>query len=137
MNAALYYTSGVVQLLWKIRRMDPKSKQKQFTLAEAKRIGDKLGIDWAIVDIKQFRLGMNTEAAVGAYNPITEFATDDPILIGKLVRTHLHESPDYYTRWIQDEKEAEVALARKQALRWSLSDMSWPQLLDDRYILLR
>ena len=93
--------------------MEAKSKQKQFTLAEAKRIGDKLGLDWDIVDIQQFRLGMNTESAVGAYNPITEFATDDPILIGKLVRAHLNGSPDYYTRWIQQEKEAEAALARK------------------------
>ncbi|MCB0086158.1 MAG: hypothetical protein KDE47_34695 [Caldilineaceae bacterium] len=92
--------------------MEANSKQKRFTLAEAKRIGDKLGIDWATVDIQQFRLGMNTESAVGAYNPITEFATDDPILIGKLVRTHLNESSDYYTRWIQEEKAA-AALARK------------------------
>lgn len=84
--------------------MAAKSKQKQFTRAEAKQIGDKLGMDWDIVDLGEFWLGMNTEYANGVYNPITKFATDDPILIGKIVRTNLHEAPEYYTRWLEEEK---------------------------------
>jgi hypothetical protein len=37
-------------------RMVTKNEQKQFTLAEAKVIGDKLGINWETFDVKQFRL---------------------------------------------------------------------------------
>lgn len=88
--------------------MRANSKHKPFTLAEAKTIGDKLGLDWEKFDIKQFRLGLNAELADGAYNPVTSFASDDPILIGKVVRAHLNEFPDYYTQWAQMEKAAEL-----------------------------
>ncbi len=94
--------------------MVAKSEEKQFTLAEAKVIGDKLGIDWKVFDVKQFRLGMNAELADGTYNPVTNFASTDPILIGKIVRTHLNEFPDYYSHWAQDEKEAELAQSKKR-----------------------
>jgi len=90
--------------------MNADKQPKQFTLAEARVIGDKLGLDWTVVDLKEFRLGMNAEFADGAYNPITHFASDDPIMIGKIVRTNLAEAPDYYTRWARMEKAA----ARKQ-----------------------
>lgn len=81
-------------------------KQKSFTLAEAKIIGDKLGVDWQKVAVKQFRMGMNAELVDGTYNPYTSFGgNDDPIKLGKAVRTHLNESPDYYAEWAQMEKE--------------------------------
>jgi len=86
--------------------MAAKTKQQQFTLAEAKAIGDKLGIQWDAFDVKQFRLGLNAERKDGAYNPITNFASDDPLQIGKVVRTHLNATPDYYTHWAQMEKDA-------------------------------
>jgi hypothetical protein len=84
-----------------------KAKRKPFTAHEAKEIGDKLGIDWEQTDVKQFQRGMNAELEDGTYNPITKFASDDPILIGKVVRTHLKESPNYYARWARMEKKAE------------------------------
>jgi hypothetical protein len=84
-----------------------KEKRKPFTAHEAKEIGDKLGIDWAQTDIKQFQRGMNAELEDGTYNPVTNFASDDPILVGKVVRAHLKESPDYYARWARMEKKAE------------------------------
>jgi len=87
-------------------KMESETKQKQFTLADAKIIGDKLGVDWDIVDVKEFRLGMNAELADGAYSPLTNFVSNDPILIGKVVRMHLNEAPDYYTQWAQMEKAA-------------------------------
>ncbi len=95
--------------------MVTKNEQKQFTLAEAKVIGDKLGINWETFDVKQFRLGLNAELTDGAYNPVTSFASEDPILIGKIVRPHLNEFPDYYSHWAQREKEAELAHQRKPA----------------------
>ena len=81
------------------------TKYKLFTLAEAKVIGDKLGMDWEAFDLKQFRLGLNTELLDGTYNPITSFASDDPILIGKIVRAHLNKCPDYYTYWAKRAKK--------------------------------
>ena len=94
--------------------MVKKTKPKQFTLAEAKVIGDKLGIDWETFDVKQFRFGLNAELNDGAYNPLTNFASNDPILIGKVVRTHLNEAPDYYTQWAQMEKEAKLEHSSKR-----------------------
>ena len=89
------------------------SKRKPFTQAEAKIIGEKLGINWQKFTVKQFLAGMNAELADGTYNPMTNFASDDPILVGKVVRAHLNESPDYYTQWTQMEKEAELERDRK------------------------
>ena len=84
------------------------SKRKQFTLAEAKSTGDRLGVSWEKFDVKQFRMGMNAELTDGTYDPYTSFGDDDnPIKVGKVVRAHLNESPDYYTHWAQMEKEAE------------------------------
>jgi len=94
----------------------PRSKRKSFTMTEAKTIGDKLGIDWEEFDVKQFRTGMNAELADGTYNPVTSFASDDPILMGKVVRAHLNEFPDYYTQWAQMEKEAEQAKDGKHTI---------------------
>lgn len=85
--------------------MVTKAKQKPFTTAEGRIIGDKLGIDWREIDLKEFCLGLNTERTLGTYNPVTNFASDDPILIGKIVRTHLSKTPDYYTQWAAQEKE--------------------------------
>jgi len=91
--------------------MVTKTKQKPFTTAEGRIIGDKLGIDWRVFDLKEFCLGLNTERSLGTYNPVTNFASDDPILIGKIVRAHLTKTPDYYTQWAAQEKE--TALARQ------------------------
>ena len=83
-------------------------------MAEAKAIGDKLGLDWNVFTVKQYRIGLNAELADGAYNPMTSFASDDPILIGKIVRTHLNEAHDYYTQWAQMEVNAAQDHVRKQ-----------------------
>ena len=89
-------------------------KRKPFTLAEAKQIGEKLGIDWSAFDVKQFCLGLNTERTLGTYNPVTHFISDDPILIGKVVRAQLSKSPTYYTDWAQHEKETEQTHENKR-----------------------
>ena len=94
--------------------MDAKTTKKPYTLAEAKAIGDKLGLDWNVFTVKQYRIGLNAELADGVYNPMTSFASEDPILIGKIVRSHLNESPDYYTQWAQMEKTATRNHVRKQ-----------------------
>ena len=35
--------------------------KKQFTIEEAKKIGEELGIDWTKFDVEQFRIGMDVE----------------------------------------------------------------------------
>jgi hypothetical protein len=89
------------------------AKRKRFTVAEAKDVGERLGIHWEQFDVNQFRTGMNAELADGTYHPLTNFASDDPILVGKVVRTHLNKTPDYYTEWAAGEKAAEREYGRK------------------------
>lgn len=107
MSGSLRYDCQFLAL--KARNVISKAKRKPFTVHEAKEIGDKLGLDWAQTDIKQFQRGMNAELEDGTYNPVPNFASDDPILVSKVVRAHLKESPDYYARWARMEEKAELA----------------------------
>ncbi len=83
-----------------------KAASKKYSIAEAKALGERLGITWEEFDVEQFREGLNAEIADGTYNPTTGFATDDPIVVGKIVRAHLNEAADYYTQWAKAEKAA-------------------------------
>lgn len=84
--------------------------KKQFTADEAKRIGEKLGIDWGKFDVAQFRMGMDVELEHGLRDSHTNVTNDDPIMTGKIALAHLNEFPDYYTRLSKMEKEAEGKL---------------------------
>ncbi len=79
---------------------------KQFTTEEAKRIGDAIGIDWAQVDLEQFRMGLAVEME-HAIDPKTDVTHGDPELTGKIAWAHLNEYADYYTRLAKLEAEAE------------------------------
>jgi hypothetical protein len=74
--------------------------QGSFTAAEARQVGDKIGIDWASApfDVEQFRIGMDVELEHGLRDPATNVTNDDPIATGKIALAHLNEFPDYYTR---------------------------------------
>jgi Protein of unknown function (DUF5661) len=84
--------------------------KREFTAAEAKGLGNQLGIDWQKVDLEQFRMGVAVELEHGAHDPETDVTGDDPILTGKIAWAHLKEYPDYYTRLAKMESEAEVTL---------------------------
>ena len=84
------------------------SKKKQFSLDEAKQIGEALGIDWKKFDIEQFRSGLEVELEHGQRDPETNVTNDDTLLTGKIALAHLKEFPDYYTRLAKMEKEAEA-----------------------------
>ena len=84
--------------------MTPK---KVFSAEEAKKIGETLGIDWTKYDVEQFRVGMDIELEHGKENIITNVTDDDPLLTGKIALAHLNEFPDYYTRLLKLEEEAE------------------------------
>ena len=87
--------------------------KKSFTIEEAKKIGQQLGIDWSKFNIEQFRMGMDVELEHGARDPQTNITSDDALTTGKIALAHLKEYPDYYTRLDKLEKEAEAFWSKK------------------------
>jgi hypothetical protein len=81
--------------------------KKVFTAEKAKEIGESLGIDWSKYDVEQFRIGMDVELEHGTVDPNTNVTDDDPVATGKIALAHLNEFPDYYTRLLELEEEAE------------------------------
>jgi len=82
--------------------------KKEFTLQEAKTIGQQLGITWKEFDVDQFRRGLNVELEHGLRYPATNVTNDDPLLTGKIALAHLHEFADYYDRLGKMEHEADI-----------------------------
>lgn len=80
---------------------------KQFSLAEARHIGEALGIDWQAFDVEQFRMGLQVELEHGTRDPKTNVSDDDALITGRIALAHLNEFPDYYTRLSAMEKEAD------------------------------
>jgi len=81
--------------------------EKRFSLAEAKQIGDALGIDWQAFGVEQFQIGLEVELEHGARDTQTNVTNDDALITGKIGLAHLKEFPDYYTRLSAMEKEAD------------------------------
>jgi len=79
----------------------------KFTAEEAKQIGEKLGIDWSMFNVEQFRMGMDVELEHGLINQNTNVTNDDPLMTGKIALAHLNEIRDYYTRLDEMEKEGD------------------------------
>jgi hypothetical protein len=83
------------------------SPDRVFTPEKAREIGEALGVDWTVFDVEQFRAGMDVELEHGTRDPSTNVTDDDPLKTGKIALAHLNEFPDYYTRLLALEKEAE------------------------------
>lgn len=73
---------------------------------EASEVGTTLGVDWAKVDLEQFRRGLEVELEHGARDPETNVTNDDLTLTGKIAWAHLKEFRDYYSRLDKLESEA-------------------------------
>lgn len=82
--------------------------KRSIATEDAKRIGNQLGINWSKFDIEQYRMGMEVELEHGTVNPLTNVTNDDLLTTGKIALAHLNEFPDYYTRLLKMEKEAEA-----------------------------
>jgi len=82
--------------------------KKNFTVQEARTIGDQLGITWKDYDVEQFRMGMDVELEHGLRDSHTNVTNDDPLVTGKIALAHLNELPDYYTRLERMEKEGDA-----------------------------
>jgi Protein of unknown function (DUF5661) len=79
---------------------------KHFTIEEAKRIGEAIGIDWSKFDVEQFRMGLDVELEHGISDLQTNVTHDNEIITAKIALAHLNEFPEYYTRLEKMEKEA-------------------------------
>jgi hypothetical protein len=84
--------------------------RRQFTQAEAREIGQRIGIDWGAgnVNLEQFRMGLAIELEHGSQDPVTDVTHDDETMTGKIALAHLREIPDYYTRLAVMERDAEL-----------------------------
>lgn len=80
---------------------------KSYSQKKAKAIGDSLGLDWKEISLEQFRIGLDVEMEHGTYDLETNVTDDDLFLTAKIVLAHLKEIPDYYSRLLKMEKEAE------------------------------
>lgn len=81
--------------------------KREFSQAEAKAIGDALGVDWSATPLEEFRLGLAVELEHGKHDAQTNVTDDDPLKTGKIALAHLKEYPDYYTRLTAMEMQAE------------------------------
>jgi hypothetical protein len=82
--------------------------KKTFTTSEAQEIGHQIGVDFTVVDLEQFRLGLAVELEHGSEYAETNVTNDDFATTGKIAWAHLKEIPDYYTRLAQMEHDAGV-----------------------------
>lgn len=84
------------------------SGERRFTTEEARRVGEEIGIDWAVspFDVEEFRAGMDVELEHGLHDPATNVTDDDPHVTARIARAHLNEFADYYTRLDKMEEEA-------------------------------
>jgi hypothetical protein len=82
---------------------------RQFSIEEARAIGERVGIDWQTgdVDLEQFRMGLSVELEHGSQDPETDVTHDDETITAKIALAHLREIPDYYTRLAEMERDAE------------------------------
>jgi hypothetical protein len=56
------------------------TETRRTTIAEARRVGDAIGVDWSRFDLEQVRAGMDAEFEHGAHDPQTDVTGDDPII---------------------------------------------------------
>jgi hypothetical protein len=100
---------SIKEILGNVQDTKSASAKDHFSFAEAKRIGDTLGISWDRFGVEQFRMGLSVELEHGRRDPATDVTHDGPIVTGKIALAHLNEIPDYYTRLAVMEGEAEQA----------------------------
>jgi len=80
--------------------------KRTFTTDEARVIGQKIGVDFKVVDPEQFRIGLGVELEHGSEYAETNVTNDDVLVTSKITWAHLKEIPDYYTRLTKMEHDA-------------------------------
>lgn len=82
--------------------------KRQFTEEEARRIGDRIGVDWNKYPLEEFRMGLAVELEHGLHDDQTNVTDDDELVTGKIALAHLKEIRDYYSRLAIMERDAEA-----------------------------
>ena len=88
--------------------------KKFFTIEEAKKIGDQIGVNWAETKLEEFKQGLRVELEHGLADSRTNVTGDDLNMTGKIAWAHLNEFGDYYTRLKKMEDEAEAYWENKK-----------------------
>jgi hypothetical protein len=91
-------------------------EKQRFSTEEARSIGTQLKIDWAEINLEQFRRGLEVELEHGSIDIETDVTDNDQALTGKIAWAHLKEIRDYYTRLDQMETEAEKYWAQQDQI---------------------
>jgi hypothetical protein len=84
---------------------DEKKPKKTYSLEDAKRIGDKLGVTWEDFDVEEFHKGLLIEREHGTINPDTNVTDDDDIKTAKITLAHLAEDSQYNTHLLEMEQK--------------------------------
>ena len=94
------------------------SETRTFTKQQAEEIGASLGINFNVIDLEQFRMGLGVESEHDMEDETDTVDNDSDI--GKIAWTHLKELPDYYTRLEKMESEdlSEALIMYNQGKRY-------------------
>jgi hypothetical protein len=71
--------------------------KRKYTKEEAKKIGDKYGMDWKKYDVEQVRMGIESELEHNSKDKKINVA-DSMEDVLKILMAHLNEIPNYYTK---------------------------------------
>ena len=92
---------------------------RRLTLEDARRIGDRLGVDWDAIDPAELRRGIEVEveqaggAATATADTTPDDGGDDLLSAGRVAWLRLREVPDFYTRLDELAAAAEKHRARR------------------------
>ncbi len=92
--------------MWGWCGLNKNNMKKEFTIEEAKALGEAAGIDFTIIDAEEFRKGLSVELEHGTAHTETNVTNDDLATTAKIAWAHLMEIPDYYTRLLKMEQDA-------------------------------
>ena len=82
--------------------------KREFTSEEARKIGDRIGVDWQKYDLEDFRMGLAVELEHGVRDPQTYVTGDDEVATGKIDLSQHKEIRGYYTRLLAKERDDEA-----------------------------
>ena len=86
----------------------------KITLEEAKIIQEELGGEASRISTEEFRRGLEVELEHGVTFKDANVTNNHPILTGKIVKAHLKEMLDYYSRLEVAELEGDLFKAAKK-----------------------
>ncbi len=114
--------SKKVDFYKKIR--EGKYDKYHLTARQVKELGDKIGVDWTVVDFGEFMQGVKEELEHGCEFAVapdanqTNVTGDDLESTAKIALAHLYEVTDYYTRLEKLEDEGEEHWEKHDPKEW-------------------